>query len=422
MPPTRPNTPAYWIFVPALACSGFVLTLWLAPFHRSVPKDTSDRWIVAFTLITFLTALAGLVCRSVRQDRAASIFALVILALYWAVGACLFFGFTAQSIFGLLYIWPILLVILAIVVPATISSSKRLNPDWTSGATVTGVLSGAILIFAIQAAKEADRNFPRPLDPLVLAPDMVTVAKCAESFASSHPDSGYPQSIAQLGPQGTACLPEAVLKSPSKGFALAYQPGTKDAAGKITAYTATAREAKPNGPDVTTIFTNEFGLIRYRYDGPHGKGGTYVYFPAQYPLHELLRCLQNATNGPTTYLTSQANETISDPYENVSRCLGPDMHPAKREFAHSGYDFNYTIQTAGAGTIIGYTIAARPDPYGATGIRSYYAVATLDKSKSRNALNIYATPEDRPATPEDPLAQAREAGLTGVGELATTDQ
>jgi hypothetical protein len=391
-------------------------------FDRSIPGNTSYRWIVAFTLITFLAALAGPICRAARQDRAASICAVITLASYWAVGAYLFVGYTAQSIFGLLYVWPMLLLILAIVIPVTISCSKRLTPGWTSGATVIGALGGAILILGILAVKEADRNFPRPLDPLVLAPDMVTVAKCAENFASSHPDFGYPQSIAQLGPQGTACLPEAVLNSPYKGFALAYQPGAKDAEGKITEYAATARETKPNGPDVTSIFTNEFGLIRYRYDGPHGKGGTYVYFPAQHPLQELLRCLQNATNGPTTYLTSQANETISDPDENVSRCLGPDMHPAEHKFAHSGYDFHYTIQTGSAGTTIGFTIAARPDPYGASGIRSYYAVANFDKSKSRNTLNIYATPENRPATPNDPLAQAREAGITGVGQLATTDQ
>src|SRR4029077_12149280 len=117
---------------------------------------------------------------------------------------------------------------------------------------------------------------------------------------------------------------------------------------------------------------------------PHGKGGTYLYFPAQYPLQELLRCLQYATNGPMSYAT---NETISDPDENVSRCLGPTLHPTKRQFAHSGYDFRYTIQTGSAGTIIGFTSTARPDPYGATGIRSYYVVATFDKSKSHNSLN-----------------------------------
>jgi hypothetical protein len=357
----RPNTPAYWIFIPALAFSGFFVASWLAFLNHHSPQKSGDYWAGASCMIVFLTALAGPFCRALGRHRAASIIAAITLALYWAIGASFFCGSTARSVVGLLYFWPLTLLALVIIIPATISSSRRLNPGWTFASSGIGAFCGVIVMLTMLSAKEADRNFPRPLDPIILAPDMVTVAKCAQIFASNQPTLGYPQSLAQLGSKGNACLPPALLTPPDKGFVIAYQPGAKDASGRIADYTAIARETKPVGPDVTSIFTNQSGLIRYRYDGPHGKGGVYIYFPALYPFTELLRCLRNAANGPTRFITEHSDELVADPEEMVSRCLGPDLHPSNRAFTRLGYEFHYVIRTGNAGSLIGFTIESRPE-------------------------------------------------------------
>src|SRR6266851_7486059 len=51
------------------------------------------------------------------------------------------------------------------------------------------------------------------------------------------------------------------------------------------------------------------------------------------------------------------------------------------------------------------SVEVRPQQYGIAGIRSYLAVATIDRRTSRHSLHIYATQQDRSATMADPLTQ-----------------
>ena len=60
----------------------------------------------------------------------------------------------------------------------------------------------------------------------------------------------------------------------------------------------------------------------------------------------------------------------------------------------------------------------RPKAYGVAGVSSYLAFETIDQSKRGGfgyTLDVYATPENRPATMNDPLATASEVGLLASG-------
>ena len=44
------------------------------------------------------------------------------------------------------------------------------------------------------------------------------------------------------------------------------------------------------------------------------------------------------------------------------------------------------------------------------GVRSYFAAGKIASPGKKNSVNVYATPENRPATASDPLALACELG------------
>jgi hypothetical protein len=90
------------------------------------------------------------------------------------------------------------------------------------------------------------------------------------------------------------------------------------------------------------------------------------------------------------------------------------------------YNFEYNLNTGKSGKITSFTVEARPKPYGVAGVRSYLAVETIDQSKGGGfgtSLDVYATPEDRPSTVNDPLATASEVGLWALapGNNGTLD-
>ena len=274
---------------------------------------------------------------------------------------------------------------------------------------------------AVVASKEAAWNYPKPLDPTILRLDMITIDKCSQEFARSNPEKGYPESLGQLGPQGTRCLPEALLGDRAKGFTISYEPGPKDAKGRISSYKVTGRESSPQGKDVSSIFTDESGLIHIRFDGPHGKGATSDLSSDSMSLQDVVSCVSgNSRRSEFRYPNS--NLTHSDRDQAIRDCvlLNPYLNRSltgNRKFSIGGYDFEYSLVRGENGTIGGFSVQGRPRPYGVAGVRSYLAVGTIDVSS--NTLCVYATPEDRPATMKDPLAKSSEVGLSGIGPVAT---
>jgi hypothetical protein len=404
----RPDTPAYWIFVPALIVAGYVVALSLKHTAAPVALKDSFRWMGVPAAFVFVAAAAGPACRVLKWKLAAAICAAIVLGLYCAIGAYLFVGSSWQSPIGLLYFWPLWLPAFVVAALAAISCGRRLGPGWAVGGAIIGIFCGLLAMNTAIAARQAKLNYPRPLDPAVLAPDVVTFAKCAQSFAAAHPGSGYPQSLAELGPQGSACLPESFVTQQSKGFAFTYQPGEKDAAGKVMAYSLRAVEISPKGKDTSSIFTNESGVVKYRFDGPHGKGSTVVYSPGQYACEQVVHSLwQAGGSGPWRFVSGQTTDTVTDRDEYMRRWLTEAVFSGKRSFTLGGYDFHYDF-TPGDTEFLGFTMAARPHAYGVGGIRSYLFIDSYDGAGRRHRLHVYATPEDRVATPSDPSAERSE--------------
>jgi hypothetical protein len=413
---TRPNSPAYWIFLPGLLASTYILWEMLSqPWRRSAE--------IALTLLFFFPSLAGLICLALGQRVASFVCGMTVVGLYWTATFFLLFAYTRESWVGLIYVIQLFLPAVFIALATTDSMNKRLGHSWGLGTVGIGLLCGAIGAGAVVASKEAARIQPIRLDPLVLRSDMITINKCSQEFAGSNPEKGYPESLGQLGPRGTRCLPEALWGGQDKGFTITYESGAKDANGKIDNYKVIARETTLLGKDTSGIFSDESGLIRLRFDGPHGEEFTSDVPSPSTSLRQVLDCVRQIASGPV-----RVNGILLSGEDEIMRtCFGignPHLKrflTGKRKLSERGYDFEYHFAADKNGAISGFTVEARPQPYGVDGVRSYLAVETGDMTVTGfmlKTLNVYATPEDRPATVNDPLARASEVGLEGYLGLA----
>jgi len=82
--------------------------------------------------------------------------------------------------------------------------------------------------------------------------------RCAEAYASAHPELGFPIRLDLLGSAGSNCIsrePEAGQKGK---YSVLYTPGTPDAAGRITTY---ALQASPPGKGLPRFSMNESGVV-----------------------------------------------------------------------------------------------------------------------------------------------------------------
>ena len=423
---SRPGTPAYWIFVVGLVVSICIFWYWGMVAHRS-----GRSMAIGLALLIFVPCVVGPFCRALGWNVAAAACASVVAGSSWTVIFFLVFVNARESLGGLLlglfYVWELFLPVLAIALATTDSLNKRLGPGWTLGTVGAGLLCGAIGANAAVASKEAGPTGP---DPLIFTPNMVTINKCTQEFAASNPEKGYPESLGQLGPEGSGCVPEALLAGQVKGFTITYEPSARDANGRISGYKVVAREAAPVGKNIRSIFTDESGLIRIRSDGPHGKGITWEAPTLSSALRGVLDCVLQVANGGY-----RINDVLISDEDQVMRvCERGAVLKGKRKLSvagfdyeyhkpiEGGYDFEYKLDARKNGKLTGFTVEARPRPYGVAGVRSYLAVENVDLTVGGyyvlKTLNVYVTPEDRPATVNDPLARASEVGLEGYIGLA----
>jgi hypothetical protein len=410
---TRPNTPAYWIFLLGPTLAMYVFYDW-----DMIASRFGRGPIMGLVLFVFVPCVVGPFCRALGRNMAAAACAGIVVGVYWTVTFFLVFVNASESflelLVRLLYVAELFLPAVFIALATTAFMSKRLGPSWGLGTVGIGFLCGAIGAGAVVPSKEAARIQPTRLDPLVLRSDMITINKCSQEFARSNPEKGYPESLGQLGPQGTRCLPEALLGGQAKGFTITYEPGARDANGKIDNYKVIARETTLLGKDTGGIFTDESGLIRLRFVGPHGEGLTSDLPSPSTSLRQVLYCVRRIASGPV-----RVNGVLLSGEDEIMRtCLWGGTLTGKRKLSEGGYDFEYHFAADKNGAISGFTVEARPQPYGVAGVRSYLAVETGDLTVSGfmlKTLNVYATPEDRPATVNDPLARASEVGLDGIG-------
>src|SRR6266851_6606604 len=410
-----PKTPAYWVFLPGLAVSAYVL--WAAS-----PRASTNHGAIELALLVFVPGFTGPLFRALGQTVLSSVCAVIVIGSYWTISFFLLFAYTPESVFGLLDVSIFFVPALGFAIAATISLVRRLRIEWAFSTVGVGFLCGVIGAATLLASKRSELSWERALDPVVLAPDMIAIDKCSQEFAASHSETGYPESLEQLGPQGTDCVPEALLKGQYKGFTISYEPGPKDADGKVAAYAVKARETSPKGQEVSSMFSDESGRIHYRFDGPHGMGSTIAYFPGKDAFDRVLDCLWDASiNSAWELIDEHGDRVVTDRDQYVRHRLAERLFTDKRKFSSYGYNFEFGFTNENDGTINGFTVEVRPQQYGIAGIRSYLAVATIDRRSSRNTLSVYATPQDRSATMADPLTQPGEIKPLGYLSPANSE-
>jgi hypothetical protein len=404
-PVERPSSrPAYWIFLPLVLAS-----LWYLQITIPLAKAASW-WTVAVPILALIAGLTGPICRALGLRCAALICAVLVLGLYWTLSFYLI-GLTTAGPLGLIYFWYFFFPPLIVAIATTISFARTAGPGWAFGCVGVGLACGIVAIALAAASKVRETDWVRALDPTDLRSEIRALSKCSQDFAISHPDIGFPESLEQLSQQGTACYPEALLSAQQKGFTISYHPGSRNGDGRLTAYSLKARETTPKGKDTSSISTDESGLIWTRYDGPHGMGSTQPLLQGENGIAKVRECLDDAASGnPWRFVAGQSGITTSEPRQIVRHCIGAEHFVGEHKLLYYGYSYDYAFTKASDGKPDGFTVGIRPEPYGVAGIRSFLAIETSDVQRKHN-LSVYATPQDRPATANDPLALGSEVGL-----------
>jgi len=396
--------PPAWIQVPGLvAAIGSLFLNFLQPNPVYAPKFEMAGMALA------ALCLGGIVA-SLFLWKAARVLAVAVLALYWVgVGAACFFILLSPA-FVLVYYGVFIIPAFLIVGLCTAYARRGLKRAWWLGSVVGGfgcAFVVAIVLSAPSLKRTADQTRPwtRPTEPIVLGDDMLQLVKCSRQFATLHPGLGYPESLSQMGPDGTGCLPEALVTGNYKGFTIVYHAGMRNAHGRIDNFTVNAEQAAPHGQDFSTMSTDESGLIVYKYEGPHGKGIPLPYSPAEGAIGRLVDCLLSTSN------QNWSNVPQSEQY--FRKCLGDSyVFTSGRSGEVGAYAFAYGFEHNDSGAIEGFTGEIRPRIYGIGGIRSYLIMGNFNGPRSGSgpargtpSFKVYVTPEDRPATSSDPLAQ-----------------
>lgn len=402
--------PAYWIFVPALLLSGFAL--W-ASVHGG-----RQGFISLLALSALLPALCGIVLRTMRQMTGASVCAVIVLAWYWlpaillalvVLGRAGSAGGLALVVYYSIFILP--LGIFALV--ATISFAGKAGAGWAASAVIVAFIPCVILAGRAQRAQSLKYTHPRAADPMSVASDLLAIHKCNQEFSTAHPDKKFAESLEQLGPQGTQCLSPNFAGGVSNNFTVRYEPGARSASGLIETYSVRAWETAPKATNWTTIYSDESGLIWYRLERPAGP--TRALLEQLYPGYDfakVLRCVEE--RDPTHMRISRGGNdpvkmTTRDEY--IRNCIFEATFGSADTFSLDGYEYQYSFSD------YEFEASARPATYGVKGLRSYLAIGRFGENGKMATLNVYATPQDRAARPEDPLAMAEEVGFplsTGV--------
>jgi hypothetical protein len=404
--------PAYWIFVPALVLSAFAL--W-ASVHRGLQLFNS-----LLALSALLPALCGIVLRATRRMTGASICAVIVLAWYWLPAISLLFmiaampasvGKVALSINYAIFILPV--GIFALV--ATVSFARRVGAGWAVSAAMAAFIPCIILAGVSERAQRLKDTAPRAADPMSLAPDLLTIHRCNQSFSAAHPDRKYAESLDQLGPQGTQCLSANLVGGADYGFTFRYEPGARSANGAAETYSVRAWQTAAKSSNWTTIYSDESGLIWYRLERPEGP--TRAMIEPLYPgsdFAKVLRCIEE--RDPThvrIYRGGNDPVKITTRDEYIRNCIYDAAFSSGDTFSLGRYEYRYRFSE------YEFEVSARPATYGVNGLRSFLAVGRVGENDRLATLNVYATPQNRDATPEDPLAMAEEVGVpsrTGVAK------
>ncbi len=115
-----PKTPAYWVFLPGLAVSTYVLV-------EASPRASAYHGAIELALLVFVP---GPLFRALGQTVLSSVCAVIVIGSYWTITFFLLFAYTPESVFGLLYVSIFFVPALGFAIAATISLVRRLRVEW----------------------------------------------------------------------------------------------------------------------------------------------------------------------------------------------------------------------------------------------------------------------------------------------------
>jgi hypothetical protein len=375
-------------------------------------------FISLLALSALLPALCGIVLRTMRQMTGASICAVIVLSWYWLPAILLVFvasmrggaGGLVLVVYYSIFIIPV--GIFALV--ATISFAGSVGAGWAASAVIAAFIPCVILAGAAERAQRLKYTSPRAADPMPLASDLLAIHRCNQDFSGAHPDKGYAEWLEQLGPQGTQCLSANLVGGVNNEFTIRYEPGARSTSGAMETYSVRAWETAPKSSNWTTIYSDESGLIWYRLEAPAGP--TRARLEPLYPGSDfatVLRCVEE--RDPTHVRIYRGNDLvkITNRDEYIRNCTYGSAFSSADTFSLDGYEYRYRFSDSE------FEVSARPATYGVNGLRSFLAIGRFGENGKMATLNVYATPQNRAATTEDPLAMAEEVGLplrTGVAK------
>ncbi len=385
-----------FIFVPGLALAGLVLAL-----HHYTGQHGTPMFRGRLLMVLTIPSLAGLISALCRFKTTPFI-AFISVAVYWGL-LVPFAGVSLQGFALFFAMLAPLALLFAIAVYTSAFMVVRTGPIWPVLAVVLGLLVGIVAFGEVVGHWERERRASgspgRTWDgPDSIGPEMATINKCTHLFYRLHPEAGYPASLGQMRPQGSGCLPQALVESKQKGFLLSYVPGVKDADGKVLGYTLKAVQGN-GSPDLdfSVMSSDESGLIRHRIEGLFNRAYPHAYAPLAETVQDLVLCLRDGT---TKYKEG------ADEY--VQQCWGW-TYLSRAYVMRAGsvrsacFAITYRFEHDDSGVISGFIATGRPVSYGNDcGIRSYLIEG------AGSTMRMYATAEDRPARRSDPLAKMCE--------------
>ena len=248
---------------------------------------------------------------------------------------------------------------------------------------------------------------------------VLRVQACAIGHALAHPDSGYPRSLASMGPPTQDCLDRRLAKGRSKGLLVEYEPASPDAAGRIPSFTVRARtqRKRPASGEFFSAVGDTTGLV----GETRGTAiATRIGIPGEEMIDEVAHLRTCALLARAMHAEGDAPSSIADMGAALGRlealdpraylCQTQRLPYLARQQAHDslgtrmGYRVSYTGVLDSLGRVRDFVIVARPVAYGETGIRSYLV---------QSSGPIHVTLADRAATTDDAVVPACEYGEKG---------
>lgn len=245
---------------------------------------------------------------------------------------------------------------------------------------------------------------------------------CAFLYAKSHPDTGFPENAEQMGPAGTACLKQDEAKGRPEGYSLRYVTQKSDNAARLDHFTVAVQlnnQRQINGalmdekgiPVFATSQNVQSEMVTAEslsWNTPDMYKSGFITTPVwMLPHIEACAAALRDKSASSEYPSMLAEILPEKIQPHHSDCLnradvtGLLMRTAAHSNRATGYGYVLDYQpTPGAdGKLTHFNVTLRPEHYGIDGIRSY----SMDDSGK-----VHATPEDRPATADDPLALSCE--------------